>query len=119
MTGGGGRAISTVWAVDGVLWGCARVSRANRVDPGSEVCSSLLRDRGSRLDTHQYQVRESEVRDDRGRRAGDLDGLGRGWACCEAVHTSVAPTGSILGVKCVLPYCAIEGASLHSPIPSA
>ena len=46
MTGGGGRAISTVWAVDGVLWGCARVSRANRVDPGSEVCSSLLRDRG-------------------------------------------------------------------------
>ena len=26
-----------------------------------------------------------------------------------AVHTSVAPTGSIPGVKCVLPDCAIEG----------
>ena len=35
MTGGGGRAISTVWAVGGAWWGCARVSRANRVDPGS------------------------------------------------------------------------------------
>ena len=45
------------------------------------VCSKRAppSERGCGLHTHQVRGRGSEVRDDRGRRAGDLDGLGRGW----------------------------------------
>ena len=67
-----------------------------------------------RLDTHQYQVRESEVRDDRGRRAGDLDGLGRGWGAGGAVHASVAPTGSIPGVCSERAPPSERGCGLHT-----